>query len=296
MLTEKGMTLRTTDMSVTDLRALASDFAKSGYFADAREAVQAVVKIQAGLELGLPPVYAMTKIYIVKGRVTVSAELMGALVKRSGRYDYAVKTLTDTECVLIFTDNGTEVYTSKFTMDDAKKADLVKADSGWTKWPRAMLMSKALSQGARIVCPHVIAGTYTPEDFGVPATEQGEVIESTARVVETKTPVAVDKPEPAKSEDPTVAKSEEIPWEAAAVEAAGQGVPVTASGPDVFLTARSILFRDIRKNRPALRTDKNVEDWLTGPCSIAKGQIDRDPAAVRKQVWAANEWPETMRG
>jgi len=163
-------------MSVSDLRLLAGDFAKSGYFADAKEVFQAVVKIQAGIELGFGPVYSMTKIYIVKGKVTVSAEALGAMVKRSGRYDYQVKTLTNTECTLEFTDRDKVVYVSKFNMDDAERADLVKQDSGWVKWPRAMLMSKALSQGARIVCPHVIAGVYTPADFGVETNERGEPI------------------------------------------------------------------------------------------------------------------------
>ena len=46
--------------------ATLSDFAKSGYFQDAKEVFQAVVKIQAGLELGFGPVYSMTKIYIKK--------------------------------------------------------------------------------------------------------------------------------------------------------------------------------------------------------------------------------------
>ncbi len=180
MTSERGLVkYEGQQMTVPDLRSLAGDFAKSGYFQDAKEVFQAVVKIQAGLELGFGPVYSMTKIYIVKGKVMVSAEALGAMIKRSGRYDYSVKTLMDTECILEFTDAGKVVYTSKFTMDDARRADLVKTDSGWAKWPRAMLMSKSLSQGARIVCPHVIAGVYTPADFGVETDEGGEPVKVT---------------------------------------------------------------------------------------------------------------------
>ncbi len=171
-------------MSITEMRTLASDFAKSNYFQDAKDAAQAVVKIQAGIEMGFGPVYSMTKIYIVKGKVMVSAEALGAMVKRSGRYDYTVKTLTDTECTLEFTDRGKTVYTSKFNMTDAKRADLLRQDSGWSKWPRAMLMSKAISQGARIVCPHVIAGVYTPADFAVETGEDGEPVK--VEVIEPK--------------------------------------------------------------------------------------------------------------
>lgn len=174
------------EMTVNDLKSIAMDFAKSGYFQDAREAAQAVVKIQAGRELGLGPVYSMTHIYIVKGKIAVAAEVMGALIKRTNRYDYAVKRLDNEECILLLTDNGKEAYTSKFTMEDAKRADLIKPDSGWMKWPRAMLMSKALSQGARIVCPHVISGIYTPEDMGLEKTsEDGEYQEPKVTVIET---------------------------------------------------------------------------------------------------------------
>jgi hypothetical protein len=174
MTTETNLTVYKSDISVIELRQFAMDFAKSGYFQDARDVAQAVVKIQAGRELGFSPVYSMTKIYIVKGKVAVSAETMGAMIKRTNRYDYHIKKLDDTECILEFTDSGKLTYTSTFNMKDAARAELVKSDSGWVKWPRAMLMSKALSQGARIVCPHVISGTYTPEEFGMEPNESGE--------------------------------------------------------------------------------------------------------------------------
>lgn len=185
--------LTTQTTSVSDRRSLAADFARSNYFQDAKEAAQAIVKIQAGYELGFGPVYSMTHIYIVKGKVMVSAEALGAKVKGSGRYDYTVKRLDDDECILLFTDNGKEAYTSKFTKEDAKRADLVRQDSGWLKWPRAMLMSKALSQGARIVCPHVIAGVYTPADFAVETTEQGEPLKSEV-IVKVEPPAAPAAP------------------------------------------------------------------------------------------------------
>jgi hypothetical protein len=162
------------NLTITEAINLGGILAKSGFFSDIREASQAITKIIAGKELGFGPVYSMTKIYIVKGKIAVSAETLGAMVKRSGRYDYAVKKLDDEECILFFTDNGKEAYTSKFTMGDAKRAGIISPGSGWEKWPRAMLMSKALSQGARIVCPHVIAGVYTPEDMGLEAELEGE--------------------------------------------------------------------------------------------------------------------------
>ena len=71
--------------NVADLQRLGALLSASGYFKDARDMAQAAVKIQAGAELGIPPVAAMSSIYIVEGKPTLSAVLMGALVKRSGR-------------------------------------------------------------------------------------------------------------------------------------------------------------------------------------------------------------------
>ncbi len=224
METGKELAIRTSQMSVTDIRSLAEDFSRSGYFQDAKDKAQAVVKIQAGLELGFGPVYSMTKIYIVKGKVTVAAEVMGAMVKRSGRYDYRISEYTDTAVTLIFTDNGKDVFTSRFTMDDAKKADLLKPDSGWLKWPRAMLMSKALSQGARIVCPHVIAGVYTPEDMGESTNAEGEVVSVTVEETAKPTPETTKAPA---SPVPPSSTSGDVTRTAVKAEMGSKILPVT---------------------------------------------------------------------
>ena len=204
----KELTVR----SFTEMQSMGVVFAKSGMFPDIKTEAQAIVKIQAGAEMGLPPFYAMTKIYIVQGRLMVGAEAMGAMVKRSKRYDYRLTTYTDQTVAIQFTDNGKDVFLSSFSIEDARKAGLVKPGSGWEKFPRAMIMSKALSQGARIVCPEVISGAYTPEDFGYavnPETEQleGQVEEKPTVKVEVIKPVPVKEKaqpvtKPAPAEEP----------------------------------------------------------------------------------------------
>ena len=196
---ETGLTLTTglhtpPAITVDQLQHYGRIFFESGMFPDIRSAAQAEVKVMAGIELGLAPLYSMTKIYIVKGRVMVGAEALGAMVKRSGRYDYKVVKLTDTECDMQFTDKGEAVYLSHFTIEDARRADLMQPGGGWFKWPRAMLVSKAVSQGARIVCPEVIAGVYTPEDFGGATNPATGEVEGLAVIPPAETiPVAVSQ-------------------------------------------------------------------------------------------------------
>lgn len=149
-----------------DVMALGGVLARSGYFQDAKDAAQAVVKVLAGQEMGIGPIAAMTGIYIVKGRVTLSANLMAAQIKRSGRYSYQVARLDDTGCELVFFEQGREIGRSIFTADDAKAAGLWGSSDPWKRTPRNMLFARAMSNGAKWYTPDVFSGpVYTPDEL-----------------------------------------------------------------------------------------------------------------------------------
>jgi hypothetical protein len=164
--------------------------AASGFFSDAHQAGQAVVKILAGRELGFGPVASMTGIYIVKGKVSLSANLMAAAIKRSGRYDYRVDLLTEKGCTLSFYEGGKPVGVSSFTLEDAAKAG-IDTNATWGKFPRNMLFARAMSNGARWYTPDIFGGpVYTPEELGQDVDgETGEphVIVTKSQVLETET-------------------------------------------------------------------------------------------------------------
>lgn len=163
--------------------------AHSGFFTDSREAAQAVAKIMAGAELGIPPVAAMTGIYIVKGRVTLSANLMAACIKRSGVYTYRV-TWTDTGCRIEFFERGEPIGVSEFGAVEQKRAGL--GGDVWNKFPRNMWFARAMSNGAKWYCADVFAGpVYTPDELGENVTEEGEVIQQAPRLAP---PPAEDTP------------------------------------------------------------------------------------------------------
>ena len=169
-----------------DIASLGDILAKSGYFQDTRDAAQAIVKVLAGQEMGIGSIAAMTGIYIVKGRVTLSANLMAALIKRSGHYNYRVTELSDTACEIEFSENGQVIGTSRFTMQDAAKAKL--GGDNWARFPRNMLFARALSNGAKWYTPDAFGGSpiYTPDELGAAVDEDGEVIE--AQVIERPAP------------------------------------------------------------------------------------------------------------
>lgn len=145
---------------------LADVFAQSGLFSDIKGAAQAVTKIIAGRELGFPPIASMTGIYIVKGRVTMSANLIAAAIQRSGKYSYRVVEMTNKVCIINFYEQQQQIGTSTFDEKDAQDAGLLNNDN-WKKFRRNMLFARALTNGARWFTPEIFGGLiYTPDELG----------------------------------------------------------------------------------------------------------------------------------
>jgi len=170
-MTSKELTMTEGAMpaSFEELSGMAKAFVASGMFKDTTAISQGIVKIQAGKELGIPPVYAMQNINMIKGKLCTSANTMALLIKRSGHYNYRITEHTDLVCKIMFKEleggKWVDVGESQFTMEDAKRAKLIYPDNAWIKYPRAMLFSRAISQGARLYTPDAIGGVYTSEEI-----------------------------------------------------------------------------------------------------------------------------------
>lgn len=190
-------------LSAKEALGIGEIFVKSGFFGDTHAAAQAAVKILAGRELGIGPFAAMTGIYIVKGRVTLSANLMASRIKASGKYDYRIRTSDSTECLIEFlqkSDDGwISIGTSRFTMKDAVDAQVVANGDNWKKYPRNMLFARAMSNGFKWFTPDLASGApvFTPEEMGVREgvnPETGEVIEGESAVVDVPVPEPQEEP------------------------------------------------------------------------------------------------------
>lgn len=168
-------------LSLAHDKNLGQIFVKSGFFSDAEDEAQAVVKILAGREVGIEPITAMTGIHIVKGKITLGANLMAAAVKKHPSYNYKVISHTAKECIIEFFEKGESVGKSEYTMEDARKAGILKAGSGWEKYPRNMLFARAMSNGVKWYCPDVFGHSpvYVPEEMGVEVDEEGAPIDVT---------------------------------------------------------------------------------------------------------------------
>ena len=148
--------------STADAISIGRMMYESGLFADIKSASQAVVKILAGQEVGVPPLASMTGIHVISGKTVVGAGLMASRVKGSGKYDYLVTEHTDKVCSIEFKQGKNVLGVSTFTIEDAKKAGTKNLD----KFPRNMLFARAISNGVKWFTPDIYSmPVYVPEEM-----------------------------------------------------------------------------------------------------------------------------------
>ena len=179
------------EVNVSELKQTAQLLALSGYFetkGNTETAIaQLATKILAGREMGFGPYASVNGIHIIQGKPTVSANLMAAAVKASGRYDYRVRKMDDDAVSIeFFQVTGAKLESlgvSTFTKADAAKA----GTQNLAKFARNMLFARAMSNGVRWYCPDVFmsGSVYTPEEMGATVdTETGEIIDVQAKPVD----------------------------------------------------------------------------------------------------------------
>jgi len=152
-------------LPISEIMNMGKAFAESGMFPDIKSAAQAVVKIQAGQEMGIQPFAAMTGIHIILGRLTPGAGIIASKIKASGKYDYEIKELNEKICSIDFFQTGKKLGNSTFTIEDARKAQTKNMD----KFPKNMLFARSISNGVKWFCPDIFSGSvYVPEDFDQP--------------------------------------------------------------------------------------------------------------------------------
>ena len=168
--------------NLTNVQRLGTVLAASGYFADVRDMAQAAVKIMAGQELGIAPVAAVMGIHIIKGKITLSGNLIAAQVRRHG-CNFRHVEFNGKGCKLEFTGKDGQILgESSFTEEDAKTAGVFS--DMYRKFPRNMYFNRAISNGAKWYCPEVTCGlpVYVPEELGASVDGEGEVVLDTPKI------------------------------------------------------------------------------------------------------------------
>lgn len=138
---------------------LAHKIAGTDFVPDAMRGKPAAVAaaILYGREIGLGPMQSLQSISVIKGKPSLSAESMRAMVLAAGHHMRFVE-MTNTRCVVeCQRANDTETTTVAFSMDDAKRMGLAGQQT-YAKMPRQMLAARVTSEACRLVFPDVVAG------------------------------------------------------------------------------------------------------------------------------------------
>lgn len=190
-----------TPKSLDEARGLATTISKASLLPEALRGKEAdvLMTIMTGAELGLGPMQSIRAIDVIKGKPTLKAEAMVALVRRRRDVcEYLVIRRTDaTACTIETKRVGDPVATTmSFTIDDAKAAGLLSNDN-WKRFPSAMLRARCSSAICKAVYSDLVLGLYDAEELDparpsdeprdvTPPRASPPVIESTATVMDSK--------------------------------------------------------------------------------------------------------------
>lgn len=152
----------------------AGDMVPKAYQGQPQMIMAAIAK---GLEIGMPPMQALSSIAVINGRATLWGDALPALVQRAGHHvdvDYegqgdgliAVATLTRSD--------GRKVV-RRFGMADAKRAGLLGKPGPWTQYPQRMLLNRARAWAIRDGAADALMGLQVTEevsDYGPDAARE----------------------------------------------------------------------------------------------------------------------------
>lgn len=164
------------------IESIAPAMHKSRLFGISSPDAAAVIMLK-GYELGLGLSASFEFIHLIQGRPSLAPR--GALAILQNHPELAglkIEDLTDDKgqphaCrVWMKRQSGFE-YTVEFSMEDARRAQLVKEDSNWEKYPANMLRWRAVGFCADVVFPDVIGGLKRADELGAPITADGDIIE-----------------------------------------------------------------------------------------------------------------------
>lgn len=187
----------------------ASYLLKSGLCPVALKTPEAVMfVVLAGRDLGLSPVASLRGLTIIQGKIEVSADLQLGMFHRAGGKSRWVE-LTDTAAVIeLVAPWMTAPHRSAFSMADAQRAGI--ATGNYQKYPKAMLRSRAITQGLKDVGFDATAGCYAPGEIS------GVVVEPVSEQVTVAEPTPITMPASAAEPWLTGAELKELKREAVA--------------------------------------------------------------------------------
>ena len=119
-----------------------------------------------GDALGVPYTQVMQSMVVARGKMTMSADLMGAVVRRAGHKLRLREDGDSVTATLIRADDRDYEFTVTWDKAKAQAAGLWGSRGPWQQYPRQMLRARAITEVCRQGASDALAGTiYTPEEL-----------------------------------------------------------------------------------------------------------------------------------
>lgn len=151
--------------SMQEMRNMAEIALSSGTLPKTLKTPEQIITIMLkGREVGLTPMAALEGIYVVSGRAALDGKTMLAIAYQSKELKDIKIEDEDKKCTVTIQRKGFSPYTYSFSMDDARKANLLGSDA-WKKYPREMLRWRAVSGTLRVTFPDFMASFYAREEL-----------------------------------------------------------------------------------------------------------------------------------
>jgi hypothetical protein len=166
-----GQILGIVPQNLDEIFRLASGISKSGLAPkDMSTPEKVMVAIMTGMEIGLPPMFAIQKIAVINGRPSLWGDAIPALLLSRG---FKLKESFEFEddarvahCHVTRPDG--DITWRKFGVKDARKAGLWGKSGPWSQYPDRMLQMRARGFAARDGAADVLGGLYLREELDEP--------------------------------------------------------------------------------------------------------------------------------
>lgn len=123
--------------------------------------------------LGIPFPQVMQTMVVMRGRMTMSADLMAAVVRRAGHKLRLRERDMSVTATLVRQDDPDYEFVATWDEAKARQAGLWGQRGPWTQYPAQMLRSRAITEVCRQGASDALAGaTYAPEELDGPATQE----------------------------------------------------------------------------------------------------------------------------
>jgi len=138
---------------------------------------QAMAIMLKGYELGLGLAASFEFIQVIQDKPTLSPRGALALIHQSGELTHITISDKPDECFVAMERRSGFRYQLLWTMDDARKAGLIKPNSAWETYGPNMLRWRCIGFVADVVFPDILGGLKRADEFGAVINTQGDVID-----------------------------------------------------------------------------------------------------------------------